>query len=163
VEPTKRNTMLRRFFTCGGLALCISACSPARPHLLDGPPPDLKASSAELFQQYGAAISAPRREALARFYHHQGAVRVLNGARSALTPTELDSIYRGPWIPPEYFAWDALAYDSLGPGLVVVTGGFRWKARDRPDTVRYLYTALLEAVDSGMVIRFEQETVRPPR
>lgn len=154
----------RTFARNGSVGLLLAACaSPqATPLMLDGPPADLKASSAELFQQYGAAISLPRREALAGFYHYAGALRVFNGERRALTRAELDSIYRGPWEPPEYFAWEQLTYDSIAPGFVIVTGAFRWKARGVPDTVRFLYTALLEAVDSGMTIRFEEETLRPP-
>jgi hypothetical protein len=72
-------------------------------------------------------------------------------------------MYRGPWSPPEYFAWDRLTYDSLAPGLVVVTGGFLWKAKARADTTRFRYTALLVAGDSGLTIRFEEETVQPRR
>ena len=154
----------RRFVRPACIGLLLTACTspPADRAVLDDPPADLKASSAELYQQYAAALNAPRREALARFYHSAGALRVLNGVRRALSRAELDSIYRGPWNPPEYFAWQGLTYDSLAPGLVMVTGGFLWKAKDRPDTARFLYTALLEAVDSGMMIRFEEETVRPP-
>jgi len=125
------------------------------------PPADLRARSAELYKQYEAAITAPRREALAGFYHPGGATRVINGARREMTRVELDSLYRGPWNPPEAFAWDHLDYDSIGPGLVLVLGGFRWKGRGRLDTAQFLYTAILQAVDSGMTIRFEQETARP--
>jgi len=154
----------RTFARHTGVGLLLSACAspPASSLMLDGPPADLKASSAELYQQYGTALSAPRRDALAGFYHYEGAVRVFNGVRRVVTRAELDSTYRRDWNPPEYFAWEQLTYDSLAPGLVLVTGGFLWKAKSRPDTTRFLYTALLEAADSGMVIRFEEETLRPP-
>jgi len=154
----------RTFELIASVGLVLAACTspPATPMLIDGPPSDLKASSAELFDQYGAALSAPRPEALAGFYHYAGALRVFNGVRRAMTRAELDSIYRRSWNPPEYFAWEQLTYDSIAPRLVIVTGGFRWKSRGGRDTTRFLYTALLEAVDSGMTIRFEEETLRPP-
>jgi hypothetical protein len=44
---------------------------------------------------------------------------------------------------------------------VLVTGGFLWQGAGEPDTAKFLYAALLEAVGSGMAIRFERETTRP--
>ena len=148
-----------------GMVLLLAACAPAASpsRASDEHRGDLRASAAELYRQYGMAISAPRREALAGFYSPVGAIRVINGTRRELTRGQLDSVYRGPWNPPEYFAWEELTYDSIGVGRVVVTGGFRWKARGDPDTTRFLYAALLEAADSGMTIRVEVETARPPR
>ena len=62
---------------------------------------------------------------------------------------------------PAFFAWEALAFDSIAPGQVLVTGGFLWQSAGQPDTARFIYAALLEAVDSGLAIRFEHETARP--
>jgi hypothetical protein len=145
------------------ISLLLAACSraPNPPQALNGPPRDLRASSAELYQRYGMAISAARRDDLADFYVPTGVIRILNGERRELTRAQLDSAYRGPWNPPEYFDWEDLTYDSIGVGQVVVTGGFRWKSHGGSDTVRFLYAALLEAVDSGMTIRVEVETTRP--
>lgn len=52
---------------------------------------------------------------------------------------------------------------SISAGQVVVTGGLRWQTAGKPDTARYIYAALVVAVDSGMAIVFEHETLRPPR
>lgn len=49
-------------------------------------------------------------------------------------------------------------FDSLDTDRVLVTGFFRWQARGAADTSRYTYAALLEAADSGLVIRVEHET-----
>lgn len=143
-------------------AFCTHACS-ARPHAqqLDRPPGDLKASAAALYQAYGEALMTPRRAAIAGFYHYDGALRVINGVPRRVSRAVLDSIYRGPWSPPTFFTWEGLEFDSVGPGRVIVTGGFRWQGSGRRDTSRYIYTALLEAVDSGLAIRFEHETLRP--
>jgi hypothetical protein len=154
-------TYARHASACLLLVACIS--TPAPSLTLGGPSADLKASTAELYLRYGAALSGRQRGSLARFYHHDGALIVFNGRRLLLTRSAIDSTYGESWAPPEYFAWDDLAYDSIGPGLVVVTGGFRLKSRGRSDTTRFIYAALLEAVDSGMAIRFEHETARPPR
>lgn len=53
---------------------------------------------------------------------------------------------------------DNLEFDSLDAPHVLVTGFFRWQGVGAPDTSRYIYASVLEAVDSGFVIRFEHET-----
>lgn len=145
--------------------VALLACSPSSesPPSVDGPPADLKASARELFAQYEAAVRLHRREVIARFYHFEGAVRVINGTTSRMGRAQLDSVYRTTWTPPEFFTWEELSFDSLDPRTVLVTGGFRWARMGATDTARYLYAAVLQAVDSGMAIRFEHETIRPPR
>ena len=70
-----------------------------------------------------------------------------------------------PWrartFVPAVFAWDTLAFDSLTPDLVVVTGRFRWVRRGAMDTVTFVYAAIAQPTDSGMVIRMEHETLAP--
>lgn len=127
----------------------------------DGSPVDWRASASAFYDAYGSALSTPHREAIASFYHPDGALRVLNGHASRQTRAAIDSSYRGSWSPPTFFAWDALAFDSIAPGEVLVTGGFRWQSAGQPDTTKFVYAALLEVVDSGMAIRFEHETARP--
>jgi hypothetical protein len=129
--------------------------------MLDGPPADLKASAATMYEAYGSALATPRRGAIAGFYHQDGALLVFNGDASRLSRDELKLRYQGSWSPPAFFAWDALVFDSIGPGEVIVTGGFRWQSVGQLDTVPYIYAALLVAVDSGLAIVFEHETVRP--
>lgn len=145
------------------VVLFVLGCAPkpADPTVLDGAPADLKASAAALYEQYGEAVRTSKREALPRFYHPAGALRVINGNTRRLTRQGLDSMYGGTWTAPAFFVWEDLAYDSIAPGQVVVTGGFRWAAAAKPDTARWLYAALLESVDSLLVIRFEHETPRP--
>ena len=145
--------------------LVLVACSPAREGnaSVDGPPADLAASARELFARYESAIVTPHREAIASFYHPDGAIRVINGTTSRMSRAQLDSVYRTTWTPPGYFAWEALSYDSLDVGTVLVTGGFRWASAGASDTARYLYAAVLQATDSGLAIRFEHETSRPGR
>jgi hypothetical protein len=145
--------------------LAVLACSSSSEVqiIADGLPADPGASAQELFAQYEAAIKAHRREAIARFYDVAGVVRVINGTTSRLSRAQLDSVYRTTWTPPAFFAFDTLAYDVLDPGTVLVTGGFRWARAGASDTAHYLYAAVLQAADSGMVIRFEHETLRPPR
>lgn len=146
------------------IVLLAEACGPrpATPPMLDGLR-DLQASAAALYEAYGDALSVPRREAIAGFYHPDGALIVLNGHPTRRTRAAIDSNYRGPWNPPAFFSWDSLAFDSIAPGQVIVTGHFRWQSAGQPDTGRYIYAALLEAVDSGLAIRFEHETPAPPR
>lgn len=160
MEPTQ--TSLTAAGVCAALLLAL-ACGP-RPEpamQVDRLPGDLRASAAALYDAYGSALSTPRREAIAGFYHPDGALIVFNGHSRRQTRAAIDSYYRGSWSPPALFAWDALLFDSIAPGQVVVTGGFRWQSAGQPDTAKFIYAALLEAVDSGMAIRFEHETARP--
>lgn len=145
------------------LAVLAAACAPrAAPVPVPGSPaPGLKARAAAHYEAYGSALATPLREAIAGFYHHDGALVVLNGVARRQTQAELQAKYQGPWSPPAFFAWDGLAFDSIGPGRVLVTGGFRWQAAGQRDPVPYIYAALLVAVDSGMAITFEHETLRP--
>lgn len=145
------------------LALLAMACAPrsSPAPLLGGPPADLKAGAATLYQAYGVALTTPHRNAIAGFYHHEGAVVVLDGVSRRLSRADLQRKYEGAWSPPAFFAWDALTFDSIGPGEVIVTGGFRWQGAGQRDTVPYIYAALLVAVDSGLAIVFEHETRRP--
>jgi len=147
----------------GLLLLALLACSRSSnvPASADGPPADLEVSAQQLFAQYEAAIKSGQRDAIARFYHVDGAVRVINGTTSRMSRAQLDSVYRTAWTPPAFFAWDSLAYDALDPRSVLITGGFRWASPGARDTANYLYAAVLQAIDSGLAIRFEHETLRP--
>ena len=148
-------------------ALLLLACGQASDadRLLDtdGAPADLRASAAAFYEQYGATLAAHRRDAISKFYHPDGAIVVFNGARTRETREEIHQGYLNGWTPPAYFAWEELVFDSISPGQVIVTGGFRWQGPMQPDTSRYRYASLLVAVDSGMAIVFEHETLRPPR
>jgi len=139
------------------IALIGSACAPSDAR----PPANLEASAASLYQQYGAALAAGRRGALAAFYHNEGALTVLNGVARRQSGEELNRYYLGAWTPPTYFAWEDMAFDSIAPSQVLVTGGFRWQDSGEKDTTRYIYAALLVVVDSGLAIVFEHETQRP--
>lgn len=151
--------MSLRFATVPAIAMCVAtACASPRPETTDGPPADLVASAGRFFDAYGTAVREGRTEALANFYAPAGAIRVLDGQRKRLTRSALDSVYRSGWQAPAFFAWESLEYDSLDTEQVLVTGFFRWQARGAPDTSRYTYAALLQTVDSGLVIRFEHET-----
>lgn len=157
------SSAVRSFRATRCTVLLLAACS-AAPRSAPAPRPDLRAEAAELFRRYGLAIATPTRGTIADAYASAGAVRVINGARRVQTRAQLDSSYRGPWTPPEYFAWDALTYDVLGPASVAVSGGFFWKAQGRADTMRYLYAAVLEREPTGrLAIRVEVETMAPPR
>jgi hypothetical protein len=143
------------------LAFALSgtlSCRPADgPEPLD-PPVDLRASATALYDSYTTALTEGRPEALSSFYHPDGAIRVINGFTRRATRAGLDSSYRSGWNPPAFFAWDSLAFDSIAPGNVIVTGAFRWLEQGKRDTTRWLYAALLQATDSELSIRFEHET-----
>ncbi len=138
---------------------CAPRPAPGSPP--DGMPADLKARAAAFYEAYGSALATPRRGDLAGFYHQDGALIVFNGEARRSTRAELQSRYQGSWSPPAFFAWDGLTFDSIGPGEVIVTGGFRWQGAGQRDTVPYVYAALLVAADSGLAIVFEHETLRP--
>jgi len=159
----KMPTLRTATIALGALALLACSSTSHRAVPVDGGPRDLKQSARELFAQYEDAIVRQRREAIAGFYDYRGVVRVLNGTTRRLSRAQLDTIYRTSWTPPAFFTFDSLAYDSIAPGQVLVTGGFRWARAGAHDTARFIYAALLQAVDSGMAIRFEHETARPPR
>ena len=144
-------------------ALLQGCASPAPAKQVDRTSSDLGARAAAVFQGYARAITTPHRDSIAGFYHPRGALRVINGVTLRVSRTALDSSYRGPWSPPAYFTFDSLAFDSIAPGQVIVTGEFRWQSKGQPDTVRYLYAGLLEAVGSELFIRFEHETASPRR
>jgi hypothetical protein len=145
-------------------AVVTSAQGPARAGIAQhAAPPDLISSAKSHYEQYGAALAAPRREAIAGFYHREGAVIVFNGVRRKQSREELNRRYTTSWDPPAYFAWEGLVFDPISTTEVLVTGGFRWQAAGQRDTSSFIYAALVVAVDSGMAITFEHETARPPR
>lgn len=156
---------MRRCATVGVVTTLALACAPTPPSESERvvAPADLEAAAASMYEGYTSAIATPRREAIAGFYHPDGATRVINGVANRRTRAALDSSYRGPWSPPAYFAWDTLAFDSIGPGQVLVTGLFRWQGAGQQDTMPWIYASLLHATDSGLAIVFEHETIRPPR
>ena len=124
----------------------------------DGLPADLVASTNSLYQQYERAIQTGDRNRLSSFYHFQGATVVGDGRAETLTRSGLDSIFRFDWNPPIYFKWDSLTVVATPPNSALVFGTFRVRFHSVPDTARFAYVALVEAVDSGMAIRFEHET-----
>lgn len=143
-------------------AIIIAACkAPERAPRSDGASAGLLSSAGRFYEAYARDLQGGHRTALAHYYAPEGAVVVLAGQREHRSRADMDSIYRSAWSPPAYFAWDDLAFDSLGPDRVLVTGAFLWRAPGSPDTSRFVYAALLEAVDSGLALRFEHETPWP--
>lgn len=161
-EPALTNRFLT---TVSALALLGTACAsnvtPASTPTRSSA--DLRASAAAHYEAYGSALSTPRREQIAGFYHADGALIVFNGEARRQTQAELRTRYENSWSPPAFFAWDGLRFDSIGPGQVLVTGGFKWQSAGQRDTVPFIYAALLVAEDSGLAIVFEHETLRPGR
>ncbi len=145
------------------LAMLVMACAARSTSgsMRNASSADLRSRAAALYQSYGSALATPRRGAIAGFYHPDGAIVVLNGVARRVSRAELQSKYQGSWSPPAFFAWEGLSFDSIGPGEVMVTGGFRWQSAGQRDTVPYIYAAFLVAADSGMAIVFEHETLRP--
>jgi hypothetical protein len=144
------------------LVACCLGCKaqPPPPHT-DGPPQDLLASAARFYDAYARDLRGGHGGALAQYYAPEGAFIAVAGHRMRLSRSSIDSIYRTSWQGPAYFEWDSLTFDSLSPSLVLVTGGFRWQAADSRDTTPFIYVSLLEAVDSGLALRFEHETPKP--
>lgn len=147
------------------VVLLAAACEPGpgSAPTADGAPVGLKAAADAFYDAYGKALSEPKREAIAGFYHPDGALILLDGDPRRMTRAAIDSTYRTQWSPPAYFAWERLAFDSLSPRQIIVTGHFLWQSAGQPDTGRFVYAAVLERVDSGLAIRFEHETSAPRR
>jgi len=158
----RHHTMRAPRPSLAGFLAVLAACTAPRPAATDGPPRHLLRSAAQFYDAYVQDVRAHRREKLARYYHASGALIVLGGQGRHLSRAAIDSFYREVWRGPTYFAWDTLAFDSLSAQLVLVTGRFRWVAPGARDTARYIYAAILEAVDSGLALRLEHETLAPP-
>ena len=145
--------------------LFLAAMVACRPHA--APPADQRSgplvrSAEQLYDAYVRDIRAERRGSIAQYYDPRGALIVIGGDRRYYSRAAIDSFYRGPWQGPAFFAWDTVAFDSLAPDLVVVTGRFRWLRRGASDTARFIYAALVQPTDSGLAIRMEHETPAPP-
>lgn len=140
-------------------ALALSCASLGYAQQAD--PPRAIAGLREFYAAYESALKAHRRDTLARFYHPSGALIVVDGSRMSPTHAGIDSIYRGSWQGPAFFAFDSLHFDAVGPAMVAVTGGFRWLPPQSADTARFIYFALLDRTAGGLRIRVEHETQRP--
>lgn len=117
----------------------------------------------EFYAAYTTALRTHQRDALARFYRSDQALVIFNGARRVLTNSALDSIYRGPWNGPAFFAFDSLRFETISRSQVLVTGGFRWLPRESADTGRFVYLSILDRTAAGLKIRVEHETrLQPP-
>lgn len=155
--------MTRRLIHAALLIALTSACAhdAGVSEPVSTPPIDLQAAAAAHYEGYGRALADGNRSAIAGFYHPDGALIVFNGDPRRQSQAELHSRYAGAWTPPAWFTFDDLAFDSIAPARVLVTGGFRWHAAGTTDTTRFIYAAVLAASDSGMGIIFEHETLRP--
>ena len=145
------------------LLLVHASCSPQSRPPTSGLPQDLVRSASDFYEAYGRDLRAHNRAKLAQYYDPNGAVIIFEGQRRFSSRAALDTFYRRTWPAPAYFDWDTLAFDSLSPQLVAVTGAFRWLPTGSRDTARYLYASILRAVDSGLVIRLEHETPAPTK
>jgi hypothetical protein len=153
---------MKRWWPALAIGACFVGCEPPNPPLhTDGPPQDLLASTARFYDAYARDLRAGHAGALAQYYAPEGVLVAGANYRMRLPRSAIDSMYRTSWKAPEYFAWDSLTFDSLSPSLVLVTGGFHWQAARSRDTTRFMYVSILEAVDSGLALRFEQETPNP--
>jgi|SRR5438128_9859502 len=146
----------------GSLAVA-AACDGQHPRSTDRPPADLLRSAAQFYEAYSQDARTHQRDRLAHYYAPNGALIVLAGQRRFYSRAAIDSFYRHTWQGPAYFAWDTLAFDSLGADLVLVTGRFRWLAPGATDTAQFIYASILQTVDSGLAIRVEHETPAPRR
>src|SRR5881296_2748629 len=106
----------------------LSGCDRQPPGSTHRPSSDLLRSAAQFYDAYVSDVRAHRRENLAHYYAPGGALIVIAGQRGFYSRAAIDSVYRGPWRGPVYFAWDTLAFDTLPSNLVLVTGRFRWLA-----------------------------------
>jgi hypothetical protein len=141
-------------------ALVGSAC--AAPADGSGEPTAFSEAGVNAFYgSYEAALKAHRRDTLSHYYHPAGATIVFNGERMQLTHAGLDSLYKGPWQGPQFFAFDTLHSQAIRPSYVLVTGGFRWLSPESPDTGKYIYLSVLEQTAMGLRILVEHETLRP--
>ena len=141
------------------LALSVAAFSTADAQSVD--PASPQAGAREFYAAYESALKLHRRDTLARFYHPSGALIVVNGSRMAPSNAGIDSVYRGPWEGPTFFAFDSLHFDALDSASIAVSGRFRWLPRSSVDTARYHYFALLTRTPAGWKIRVEHETELP--
>ena len=152
------NASYRTYF----FLLAVATCRPHAAPATDQRSEPLVRSAEQLYDAYVRDVRAGRRGSIARYYDARGALIVVGGHRRYYSRAAIDSFYRGPWQAPAFFAWDTLAFDSLAPGLVAVTGQFRWLRRGTTDTARFIYAAVVLPADSVMVIRMEDETPAPP-
>jgi len=143
------------------LLAAVVACRPRAAPATDQRGEPLVRSAEQLYDAYVRDVRAERRGSIAHYYDPRGALIVVGGHRRYYSRAAIDSFYRGPWQAPAFFAWDTLAFDSLAPDLVVVTGQFRWLRRGSADTATFIYAAVVQPADSGMVIRMEHETPAP--
>jgi hypothetical protein len=159
--PTTRGITVRLFFVFAA-ALTVAAC--ARPGDSSREPAAFsEADIGAFYKSYEAALKGQRRDTLSHYYHPQGATIVFNGDRMQLTHAGLDSLYTGLWEGPQFFAFDSIHFQRVGPSHVLVTGGFRWLPPAAPDTGRYIYLSILEQTAAGLRILVEHETSRPPQ
>jgi ketosteroid isomerase-like protein len=135
------------------------ACSTAADPAAEGSELSPEAAR-ELYEAYEAALRARRADTLAAFYHPEGASIIVNGNRMDLSNAGIDSVYRGNWQGPTYFAFEDLDFDQLNRTQVLVTGHFRWLVPEAVDTGRVIYLAVVEQTDVGPRIRVEHETPR---
>ena len=149
---------VRYALLCGGAVL--SACSPPPERAPDGS--DIAPEAVrQLYAAYEVALRAHHADTLAAFYRPTGARIIVNGIAMDLSNAGLDSIYRGSWEGPSYFAFDDLRFEQISPAQVLVTGGFRWLRPQSVDTMHFIYLAILEQTEVGPRIRLEHETLRP--
>lgn len=126
-------------------AAVLSACSPPPERASDGF--DIAPEAVrQLYETYEAALRAHRADTLAAFYRPTGARIIVNGIAMDLSNAGLDSIYRGDWEGPSYFAFDDLRFEQISPAQVLVTGGFRWLPPPSVDTMHFIYLAIVEPV-----------------
>jgi hypothetical protein len=144
-----------------GAAVILSCSSPPGNGRADTQTTNVEARA--FYQAYEGALKAHRRDTLAAFYRPEGAVIVLNGATMTLTNAGIDSIYRGGWQGPRFFAFDSLRFESINANQVLVTGGFRWLPAESADTAQFVYLSILEQTPVGPRIRLEHETQRRER
>lgn len=139
------------------IATGVTACSPST-----SPESELSSEAGrQFYQRYEAALQARRGDTLAAFYRQDSARIIINGMSLQLSNAGIDSIYRGDWQGPSDFAFEDLHFEPIGPGQLLVTGGFNWIVSESSDTLPFIYLAILEQTDVGPRIRLEHETQRP--
>lgn len=144
--------------------LCVAASAPACSEAPERPidAQDLSPETARrMYQAYEAALRAHRSDTLAAFYRPVGARIIVNGNAMDLTGSGIDSLYRGNWQGPSYFAFEDLEFEQISSAQILVTGSFRWLSPQSSDTGRVIYLAIVEQTDVGPRIRLEHETERP--
>ena len=112
----------------------------------------------QFYSDYAKALGSGNYKTVGELYTDSGAIIAAQGQIMYMSLDSIKAMYGVNPMPASDFRFDNLHAELLSDSSAMVNAEISWHMKDRPDTSRILYTAVLQKSNKGWKIRHEHES-----